>query len=145
MATIRVTLYCQWLPHMALWSLKMLFKEAGATFWKPKISLFLPTRLGILIQSFLGFSEIFELELVLCTFLGIYLTECSSEEKVEVKFDSRSSCLDWPCSPMWKKTHTCLIFSLVCFTQIHAVLIQNTLRNEHRPFPNAIFDIFLLK
>lgn len=36
-----------------------------------------------------------------------------------------------------EKKHTCLIFSLVCFTQIHAVLIQNTLRNQHRPSDNT--------
>lgn len=71
--------------------------------------------------------------------LRINLNKASSEDEVEVKSDSRSSCLDWPgCG----KKNTCLIFSLVCFTQIHALLIQNTPWNE-RWTPGLSIYIFL--
>lgn len=139
MATIRVTQYCQWLPHMALWSLKMLFKEAGATFWKPKISLFLPTRLGILIQSFLGFFEDFQTGISFVYVFGDL--PHWAEQWAKGGGEIRLQLLVFGLAKLAyvEKKHTCLIFSLVCFTQIHAVLIQNTLRNEHCPFKNTPF------
>lgn len=146
MATIRVTLYCQWLPHMALWSLKMLFKEAGATFWKTQ-NLFIPSNSSWNFNSILsGFFRDFQTGISFVYVFGDLPHRV--EQRGKGGGETRLPLLVFGLAKLAyvEKKHTCLIFSLVCFTQIHAVLIQNTLRNQHRPFGNTLaFDIFFSK